>query len=476
MNNEGKYIRIKLIAMWVIAAISAIAFYFLCGEEIKYRDSYGNIEMQEATGASIELVSGASVEQQFYNKIEEIEEIDIQWGTFYRNNIGKVVVRLIDVDSGYEIIRREFNASEIQDASCTNIKLSVPLKGYVDKILAIKLEADSQEGQAVTPMLSTNVISDGLYINGIKSDATLCYSVLGKDLRWLGVVYWYFFILYITIVFLFLVYAYHRYTKGKQNWLICLLLSVSKYKYLIRQLVKRDFKIKYKRSVLGFVWSILNPMLMMAVQYFVFSTIFKSNVSNYAVYLLIGIVIFNFFNEACSMTMLSIVGNVGLINKVYVPKFIYPVTRVMSSLINLGMAMIPLVIVSVISGIKWSKAIFLTIIPLGSIVVFSLGLGMILASSMVFFRDTQFLWNVLSTMWMYATPIFYTEDILPEGYRGFLLLNPLYHFFGVTRMAVLEGKASEPREFLYCIIAGMAMLLVGSYIFKKTQDKFTLYL
>lgn len=166
----------------------------------------------------------------------------------------------------------------------------------------------------------------------------------------------------------------------------------------------------------------------MLVQYVVFSTIFKSDIPNFAAYLIIGTVMFNFFGEACAMTRTSILGNVSLITKVYMPKYIYPLTRTMSSAVNLSISLLPLVIVCLVTGVTFQKSAVLALYFFVCLIIFSLGLGMLLAISMVFFRDTQFLWSVLNMMWMYVMPIFYPETILPNNLRGMLQVNPLYFF------------------------------------------------
>ena len=253
-------------------------------------------------------------------------------------------------------------------------------------------------------------------------------------------------------------------------------IAVQKYRFLIRQLVARDFRTKYKRSVLGMFWSFLNPLLMMLIQYFVFSTIFKSDVPNFAAYLIIGTVMFNFFNEACGMALGSIVGNASLITKVYMPKYIYPLTRVMSSMVNLAISLIPMLIVCVITGVEFHKSAMLAFFFLICLTVFSLGLGLLLSVSMVFFRDTQFLWGVLSMMWMYATPIFYPETILPEEFKFVLQVNPLYHFLKNARLCILGGISPEPAVYVQCLLMALGALLVGALVFRKAQDRFVLYL
>ena len=203
---------------------------------------------------------------------------------------------------------------------------------------------------------------------------------------------------------LYLLLVYRKWKRGEHSVLANALVAVQKYRFLIKQLVDRDFKAKYKRSVLGVFWSFLNPLLNMLVQYVVFSNMFKFDIPNFPVYLLCGNVVFSYFSESCGMALTSIVGNAGLITKVYVPKYIYPLTRIMSSMVNLLISLIPLFAVALISGLVPTKAYLLLPIPLLLLALFCLGLGMLLAAAMVFFRDIQFLWGVLTTIWMYLTP------------------------------------------------------------------------
>jgi len=254
------------------------------------------------------------------------------------------------------------------------------------------------------------------------------------------------------------------------------ILALQKYQFLIKQLVHRDFLAKYKRSILGVFWSFLNPLLNMLVQYVVFSNMFRFNIPYFPVYLLCGNVVFSYFSEACGMSLMSIVGNAGLITKVYMPKYIYPLTRIMSSMINLLISLIPLLVVAVISGLMPTKAFLLLPVPLLCLAMFCLGLGMLLASAMVFFRDVQFLWGVLTTIWMYLTPIFYPLDALPEAVQTIVKLNPLYYYVTFVRTCIISGISPEIRMYALCVVIGLVMLMIGAFVFKKSQDKFILYL
>lgn len=267
-----------------------------------------------------------------------------------------------------------------------------------------------------------------------------------------------------------------RCAQGKVSYFFGLFTVKRKYGFLMRQLVARDFKTRYKRSVLGVFWSFLNPLLTMTVQYVVFSQLFLSDIKNYPVYLLCGLVVFNFFNEGVGQALGSIVGNAALITKVYIPKYIYPVTRVLSSGVNLLMSLVPLMVVVIFTGGKVGREYLMLPYFLLCLVVFTIGLGMAMGAAMTFFRDMQFLWGIISMLWMYLTPLFYPVSILPDPVRAVVNYNPMLHFVYAVRKIVMEAAVPEPAEFAVCLLMASGMLLFGSAVFKKCQDKFIFYL
>lgn len=252
--------------------------------------------------------------------------------------------------------------------------------------------------------------------------------------------------------------------------------NIKRYSFLMEQLISRDFKTKYKRSVLGIFWSFLNPLMMMAVQYAVFSKLMRFDIENYAVYLLAGIVLFSNFTECCNQSMRAIVGNASLITKVYVPKYVYPISKVFSASINLVLSIIPLILVAKLTGLFPSYHMIMLPIGLIYLIVFTVGMGFFLSSLMVFFRDIEFLWGVISTMWMYATPIIYDISILPNWLQVAEKFNPLYHYIRYIRIIVIEQRFPSLAQNLYCIGFALIMLLFGVFVFRKTEDKFILYI
>lgn len=489
-NKQQESFNLKRICALCITVYVAlvVALYFLMGYQLHFRESRGDIELQPAESGTVELVQGAVVEQTFSMEIQRLQEIGVQWGTYYRPNSGTATMELYNLNVGSLVLSKTFDVSTITEGGLTTMTADEPIEGLYNVPLLLRVYADSVTGTAASPLMSVSAeatvnenLEDGqtpwtLTLNGQPAEGVLCFSVTGEDYIWTGLHYWEFAAVLGAVIALYLLGTYWRWKQGKHSFLANALVAMQKYRFLIKQLVSRDFKAKYKRSILGVFWSFLNPLLNMLVQYIVFSNMFKFNIPYFPVYLLCGNVVFSYFSESCGMALTSIIGNAGLITKVYVPKYIYPLTRIMSSMINLLISLIPLFAVAIISGLVPTKAYFLLPFPLLCLAMFCLGLGMLLAAAMVVFRDIQFLWSVLTTIWMYLTPIFYPVSALPEGVQAVVKMNPLYFYVTFVRTCVIDGVSPEPVMYAQCAIIGLVMLLIGAFVFKKSQDNFVLYL
>lgn len=249
-----------------------------------------------------------------------------------------------------------------------------------------------------------------------------------------------------------------------------------KYRYLLEDLVAKDFKLKYRRSILGFLWSILNPLLMMLVITAVFSNMFKSDIEYFPVYYLCGYLIFYFVIEATNGALTSIVQSGYLIKKVYIPKYIFPLEKSSFALVNVLFSFVAVVIVILITGMPIKTTIFLIPIPIFLAFIFSTGLGLILASMNTFFRDMGHLYSVWTTAWMYLTPMFYPISIIPDNIKTVIYYNPLYYYVTYLRMLVIDGEIPGMEINVICICFSFLFLLIGLLIFKKNQDKFILYI
>ena len=259
--------------------------------------------------------------------------------------------------------------------------------------------------------------------------------------------------------------------------------NFKKYSFLMGQMIMRDFKVKYKRSVLGVVWSLLYPVLMMAVMALVFSNMFKFKVEgvNYLVYLLSGLVIFNYFSEASTSAMSSIITNFSLINKVYIPKYIFPLSKCLFVGINFLLTLIPLLVIILFTGSGDTRCvinIYYVLIPYSFICMFlfTVGMGFLLAAMTVFLRDILYIYGIIMTIWTYFTPIFYDISMLPTNLQGLFQLNPLYQFINATRDILLFSKMPSWENLVLCFVYGVVFMIIGLFVFKKKQNKFIYYL
>jgi lipopolysaccharide transport system permease protein len=241
--------------------------------------------------------------------------------------------------------------------------------------------------------------------------------------------------------------------------------------------VSRDIKLKYRRSILGYLWSVLNPLLTMIVMTIVFSTMFARGIENFSVYLLTGNLLFSFMSGAVGRAIPSVLGGAALLKKIYVPKYIFTLAAVTSELITMLFSLGALVIVILATGLHITWRIALIPLPIIELYVFSLGMGLFLAQAMVFFRDVQYIWGVFSTAWMYLTPIFYPVTLLPEKVRyAVTALNPLYYYIAQFRYFVLGGEGGWRLDALRGAVAAVVMLVIGLFTFSRAKNKFILYM
>ncbi len=251
-----------------------------------------------------------------------------------------------------------------------------------------------------------------------------------------------------------------------------------KYSFLLKQLVSRDFKVKYKRSVLGVLWSLLYPVLTMAVMALVFTNVFKFTTPgvNYLAYLMSGLVMFNYFSEASNLAMSSVVANFSLINKVYMPKYIFPVSKCVFVGINFLLSLIPLYVILLTTGTGVN--IYHLFLPYAYVCLFlfTLGFSMILSSVAVFLRDMFYIYGVVISLWTYLTPIMYDIAIIDKpGLLFIFKLNPLYWIIYFVRRIMLYNTIPEINSWIYCAVFAIGALMIGVFVFKKTQDKFIYY-
>lgn len=249
------------------------------------------------------------------------------------------------------------------------------------------------------------------------------------------------------------------------------------FRHLLKQLVMKDIKLKYRRSFLGYIWSVLSPLMIMLVMLLVFSHMFRSNIENFPAYLIIGQTLFNFMSEATNQAIFSITGSSALLKKVYVPKYIFTLSKVTSSLVNLLFAMGAMLIVFIVTGVHFSFYMLFIPVVLVELYCFTLGLGLFLAQGSVFFRDIQYIYAVLITAWTYLTPLFYPIDLLPElMQKAVKICNPMYHYVTQFRQVVMYQCLPDWGSVVYGFLLAFLFLILGTWSFLKAQDKFILYI
>lgn len=467
-------------------ALLTVIFYLVAGEQLCFK--YSKTDTITPAQPVGEIVQGVEVRQSFVAQADELRALSLEISTYQRVNTCHLQIAIVDERNNL-LGQAEVDGLDVVDNAVRDVNFPEPVKLRPGQNYALVIVSpDGVPGNALTVWYGNTVATARVEIEK-QIAPEQCVRLNGQPLAgelhcqmslcsylWFGEYYWYLASGLGVLLAGYCLYLLQTVKKGRSTVVLRLIAAFQRYGYLLRQLIARDFKTKYKRSILGIFWSFLNPLLTMSVQYVVFSTLFKSDIPNFALYLLIGIVCFNFFNEASTMALTSIVGNAALITKVYVPKYIYPVSRVLSSTVNLLLSLIPLFAVMLFTGAQVRPALLLLPFGLLCLLLFSLGMGMFLATTMVFFRDTQFLWGVVSMLWMYLTPIIYPESIIPESIMPLYKCNPLYHIVRFIRIIMMDGISPEPKAYGLCLLASLIPLFIGAFTFKKQQDKFVLNL
>lgn len=473
----------KCLIASLVFALMILVFYWASGDRLYFEEWQSQVP--DAQELITNIHDGSEVTYEVDDTCDDLYSFCLYIGSIGDASKGSINVALSDED-GNAIESFSEPVSDFTEYSYYEFKLSKPYNIGNRHIKVSITTEDVTEEQNISLWLN-NSFSTGKYalsdmsgntftLDGKEMDGTVCSYINGRNNYLLGKV----FVPAAIIVFIaFVIFIFNmanNFLEGKDSIGIRAYVTYNRYKFLMKQLVGRDFKKKYKRSVLGFGWTILNPLMMMAVQYLIFSTIFKSSIDNFITYLLTGIVLMNFFSESIGLGLTSILDNAHLINKVYMPKGIYPLSRVLSSVVNLLLAMIPLLLVAIIAGSPISKAMLLIPIGLFLLLMFCYGMVLLMSTSMALFKDTFFIWSVLSTLWMYMTPIFYPVSIIPQKFLTIYKMNPMYQYITFMRTILIDGKAPTPMNYLGCIISAVLLLIIGHYVFKKNEDKFILYL
>ncbi len=248
-----------------------------------------------------------------------------------------------------------------------------------------------------------------------------------------------------------------------------------RYQFLFEELVKRDFKKKYKRTVLGMLWSVLSPLLMLLVMRLVFTQFFGRETPHYTTYLFCGNLVFSYFNESTTQGMSALRGNAGIFTKVNVPKYLFLLSKNVQTLINFGLTMCVFIVFCVIDHITFTWKFVFLLYPIAMLLLFNIGVGLILSALFIFFQDIQYLWSVFIQLLMYVSAIFYTIDSYSHIIQCMFLLNPVYLFIRYFRKIVVEATIPTVYFHLLMLADVLIVLGIGSWMYKKYNTKFLYY-
>lgn len=473
-DKKKKPFWLKLLLVY-LAIVGYCVVCFLVGGRDIYLKRMNTSEITEIDNIG-EIIDGDVIEETISSNVSEINYLELKIGTYGRENTGKLNIQILK--DSKEVGSYSFDLKEAVNGDNT-IEFDEPVSVTLGEEYTIKITSDGcSEGNAVTVYYGasgdecTSLVAKDVDL----VDRELLCTVNGKVHDSLGIVLTVIVVAFLIGLGAYIIHVLKAEKDGKMTMGMAIMDAYHQYAFLLEQLVSREFKVRYKRSVLGIAWSFVNPLLTMLVQFCVFTLVFKSAIPHYIVYLLIGITFFNFYSEATMGGLVSIITNASLIKKVYVPKYIYPLSQILSSCINFGISLVLMFGVALLNGLY--PNVYMLLIPFAmiSIFVLNVGIALILATGMTFFRDVQFIYNVFMTALTYATPMFWDMSMIPDKYNWFFKINPLADIIIFVRSIILENIYPGTDLVLLMIGIPVAFLLIGIHVFRKNQDKFILYI
>lgn len=468
--------RIIIFGILVLGVFGSV-YYIIGNKNLKYLSYDEEYTKINATKITSNLTEGVEIKQNFVNHADYIEGIGFRFAT-YENTLkdGQIIVDIFD-GSNQILYTGKVLVTNLNDNEDYYFEFGDKIKVKRNDILTVKVrEINNTDGNVATMWTGEKQTDCNMYIDNQIVESTLYFDLISSRNGKFNQLFLGSFVLFLFCFIGFCLYQRSRIRKGIKAGFGELIDIFTNYTFLLKQLVNRDFAIKYRRSYLGIVWVILNPLLTMIALSAVFSYLFRFNIENFPVYLILGQVIFNFYSEATQISITTITGAGQMIKKVYVPKYIFPLSKTMFSFLNFVLTFIPVFLVMTYYKIPLTINIVYLPLLLISFFVFVLGVSFILSTIQVFLRDTQYLYGIFMTLLGYLTPIFYPVSSLSPLLQKFMLCNPLYHYINVLRVILLNGQTPTVQQMDACILIGILFLTVGVVCFHKNQKKFILYI
>ena len=251
--------------------------------------------------------------------------------------------------------------------------------------------------------------------------------------------------------------------------------KMKKHGLLFQELVKRDFKTKYKGSVLGMLWSIISPLLILLVMNFIFSNFFGATIEHYVIYLFCGNILFSYFNDATNYGMTALLWNADIFTKINVPKYLFLLAKNVQALINFGLTLIVFFIFCAIDGVPFTWKFLMLIYPIICILLVNVGVGLILSALHIFFRDVAHIWPIFTMLLMYASAIFYDVRSFPPALQKILYINPVYQNIVYFRDIVLHGFIPSFGYHMFILGTALALVAIGGFIYHRFNWRFLYY-
>jgi ABC-type polysaccharide/polyol phosphate export permease len=251
------------------------------------------------------------------------------------------------------------------------------------------------------------------------------------------------------------------------------LREIIRYRNLVVQMVRRDILTRYKRSVLGVAWTMLNPLGISIVLAVVFSSVFGGADKGYPVYVLSGLIAWNFFSQTTNAAIVNLVWGGGLLNRIYIPRTVFAVSAIGTGLVNLLLSLVPLIIVMLFFNIPLTPSLLILPIPILFLAMFSLGLGLFISSLAIYYSDVAEMYQIVLMAWFYLSPVIFTDDFLPPQVLAVIkIVNPMYHLINLFRAPIYEGRIPDLTEFLVSGLWAVTALLIGWIVFSRRADEF----
>ena len=459
----------------IIILLMGIIYFFVSYPQMKYSyysEDFSGVNNVETIG---KLGNDSVIVQEFQTNGEYIKGIELEFANYGYTPEGKINIRV--ENKGTVLADETIDAKLLPDSSTYYVNFGGRREIVKGSIVKIEISAiDIGDDSTLTLWMGEKCEGTSLFVDNKSVEGTLAMipdeyvdgNFAPKYILAVGII--------LLSWVLFILYEKKADLKGKKNAGTEIVHIFDNYYFLLSQLVSRDFKTKYRRSYLGILWSLLSPIFMMIIVSSVFSFVFRFDIENFPVYLILGQITFSVFSEATQIAGTTITGAGQLIKKVYLPKYIFPLSKVTFSFVNFLLAFLAAFGVMAFYGIKPSVNILFLPLWIIEYYIFTLGLSMLLSAVMVFFRDVQHLYSLIILAWGYVTPIFYPVSSLSGWMQTAMNFNPLYHYIQYIRTILLYGNCPSLKLNGVCLLLAICSFFIGSRYFYKKQKDFILYI